>query len=799
MGARVLLQLPALQRFTSHVLGVLLLLSQPQQADSVADGGKYTSRQSAQVRVRFSGSCADCERPLPWASRELASSLRTMHSVAVVQERLPSVVAAFAPDTESLLTITLLAAPQQSTMQLLNASAGGHRLLPRLGREDFVVVHRLSGSSSHLLVLATDGAGATYGALELAERIGTMVRKASSDTTAVAVLREVGAAVDGIWGHARFGYRAVKINLPWSPYRGMNEPHSATAVQMSACRNLSFWEDFLDLLARSRFNLLSIWSEHPWPFMIRPHNFPQATPFNDTELASWKILHSGIFKLARDRAITPALVDWNVFVSDAYKQHYEPTAHADVDGGSGPATVTALANQYNREAITQTLQEYPDLQGIGLSLGDRVSNLNLTQQLEYARDVIIAGVKAADRRVKLIYRAPFGEGPGSSNSPAVARSFIEKVGIPAEDLYVQIKFNWSHGHSLVQLIQAHGGGRGEAYYDPPSSVYQITWMVRNEDFFFLRWGGGGFIRKHIAANGEAYVGGYAIGSEGNIPAFDYAERQPDGWMFEKQWLWYQLWGRLLYDPNTSQDTFAAMFDSRYGLAPAAGWGQRLLRAHELVSIVPLRIASFVYNTWDYTLHAEGFIQGVCGGFGRGARFDKGAKGFISLENLIYTPTLDPTLQSITAFVSMSKKSPWSTNSSLTSPLALAAELSNASNAALQLIDDRSDGHIPAALNQEANDVVSWAALGHYFALKLRAAVLIHSYRTAPGDHPSAQGDALDLLSDAEQEWTRLVDSTAHLKEQIPLFGMPGKLACHAMHANTQAEFACMHFMSMIVA
>jgi hypothetical protein len=41
----------------------------------------------------------------------------------------------------------------------------------------------------------------------------------------------------------------------------------------------------------------------------------------------------------------------------------------------------------------QTLVEYPDLDGIGLSLGDRVSNLNLTQQLDYAADVIIAGVQ----------------------------------------------------------------------------------------------------------------------------------------------------------------------------------------------------------------------------------------------------------------------------------------------------------------------------------------------------------------------------------------------------------------------
>lgn len=51
----------------------------------------------------------------------------------------------------------------------------------------------------------------------------------------------------------------------------------------------------------------------------------------------------------------------------------------------------------------------------------------------------------AGRPVKLIYRAPFGEGPGSDDSPAVARSFIEACGIDPDDLFVQIKFNWSHG------------------------------------------------------------------------------------------------------------------------------------------------------------------------------------------------------------------------------------------------------------------------------------------------------------------------------------------------------------------
>ena len=111
-------------------------------------------------------------------------------------------------------------------------------------------------------------------------------------------------------------------------------------------------------------------------------------------------------------------------------------------------------------------------------------------------------------------------------------------------------------------------------------------------------GGAGFIREHIAKNGHEYVGGYAIGSEGNIPAFDYSEKDSEGvWMAQKQWLYYSLWGRLLYDPTTPDTTFAAMFDARYHLSgsPAADGGT-LWEATQLVSIVVLRICSFVYNT-----------------------------------------------------------------------------------------------------------------------------------------------------------------------------------------------------------
>ena len=149
--------------------------------------------------------------------------------------------------------------------------------------------------------------------------------------------------------------------------------------------------------------------------------------------------------------------------------------------------------------------------------------------------------------------------------------------------------------------------------------------------------------------------------------------------------------------------------------------------------------------------------------------DKGSKGFISLSTLLYTPTLDPQLQSIGSFVASGP------NGSLTSPLVLAAELWNASTSALQLISDA-----PPALRAEVRDVVSWARLGRYFSLKLQATIKIADYRhTVSSIEVPPPAAALAELVAAEQEWTQLIMSTSHLKQSIALLG-PG-LGLDALH------------------
>lgn len=117
-------------------------------------------------------------------------------------------------------------------------------------------------------VIARDQTGAMYGTLDLAEQIR---------------MKEGLAGLEEKVSNPRFAFRAIKFNLPWSAYRPSEHP--AVNLHMETCRDLRFWQQFLDMMAENRFNVLSLWNLHPFTYMIRPKDHPRACPFSDAELA----------------------------------------------------------------------------------------------------------------------------------------------------------------------------------------------------------------------------------------------------------------------------------------------------------------------------------------------------------------------------------------------------------------------------------------------------------------------------------------------------------------------------------
>ncbi len=116
-------------------------------------------------------------------------------------------------------------------------------MMTDLGAEGF----RRVSSRRGLKITTSDERGAMYGLLDVAEqiRLDTPWNKIKDRTA-----------------RAQLEFRAIKFNLPWSAYRTSPtlEQHKET------CKDLKYWEAYLDMMAENRFNVLSLWSLHPYTY-----------------------------------------------------------------------------------------------------------------------------------------------------------------------------------------------------------------------------------------------------------------------------------------------------------------------------------------------------------------------------------------------------------------------------------------------------------------------------------------------------------------------------------------------------
>lgn len=601
---------------------------------------------------------------------------------------------------------------------------------------------KLERTETSLLISGADARGAMYGVLDVAEqlRLGTPLEQIAPRAV-----------------RARFPFRAIKFNLPFAAYRTspLIEQHQETV------RDLAFWEAFLDMMAENRFNTLTLWSLHPFHYLVVPKSFPEAQTFSAAELAEWRTFWTKLFAMAKSRGIETYLINWNTFVSPAFARAHHLAEYSLEWQFIGDGPKDKIVQDYTRECIQQTIDEYPDLTGLGTTLGERMGGQTPVERRDWLDAAVLAGIQAAHRPVKFIYRAPLSADTKSGGSRSVendraTREQIEKIGGNVRlPVYLEFKYNASHGHSSPRLQIVHGGKLSDVYWNPPPLNYQPIWTLRNEDMLILRWGEPGFIREFIANNGQPYVGGALVGSENFIPAKDAISL--DGpwkegrYAFQRQWLMYALWGRLLHEVTTPDSVFAAQLGARFG----PDQGEDLLAAWTLASRAPLRFASFHVGTWDGNLYTEGFSSWA----------DRGPTlKFFDIDEFIDHGVLDPLYVNIRDFVNAGGVA----GEGVISPLQLAGDLDRDAAAAEQRVKSiRSRGHITLPLEAELADIEAWNAYGRYFAAKLRGGVALATFRA--NHEPAQQEKAVAELTAAVTFWKALAEDGARFNKHDVLF------------------------------
>ena len=623
----------------------------------------------------------------------------------------------------------------------------------KLAPESYVV----AAKPDSLKIAGGDGRGLIYGSLAVVEQIegGRAIRR-----------------LKGSRGTPALGFRAIKFDLPWDSYRAS----AALSQHTGTVRDERFWTAFFDMMVRNRFNAITLSNLHPWPYMVRTRGYPEANSFDDRQFEEWRKLHRTIFRLARERGIDTYLLPFNIFVSKEFAaahgvgtQNYYP--RYNTHGDTSP-----LIEDYVRKSAAQVLEEYPDLTGFGINLGEGMGGMTAAERIGWIDRTYLAAIRGAGRPVKLLWQVNSVEtkewkstSPDTAVDERLLRDAIERIDSVDGPIYVGMKFNWSHALSSPKLVQIHGGKVGDTYTTPSPKNFRIGWIARNEDVFALRWGVPSFVRQHILANGApSYVGGYTVGSETYIPALDYftkvAGTRNWTYAFERQWLFYRLWGRLLYDPATPDSVFADEFTRRYGAN-----GRNLLQAYELASATPLRLGSLFYSQWDHTLYSEGALW-----------LNGRTMSYIGVEALIRQPVLDPAYVGVADYVAATAKGQSFARSRITPPR-LADRLEADCREALRLVARIEPGD-DLALTYEVADVRTWAHLGLHLAAKLRGAVALQTFR-ANGD-PALKNEAVRHLQTALDEWDKVIAITDPLYRPMPLTHFTGQSSA----LNPDAEF-----------
>ena len=576
--------------------------------------------------------------------------------------------------------------------------------------------------------------GAMYGGLDLAEAI----RTGTVDSLKASEHRP------------HLAQRGLKFNIPLD-LRTPSYSDSADAAQANIPEmwDRDFWTRFLDGMARHRYNVLSLWSLHPFPSLVKVPEFPEVAlndvwrtraklddtfHFHGTDMVRPAMLadHEVVKRItidekiefwrwvmqhAADRGIRVYVFTWNVFTFGAAGKH------GITDDLNNPVT-----KQYFRASIRELVKTYPLLAGVGITAGEHMPKEMESKAKEaWLWDTYGEGVRDAlkadpKRAFGLIHRFHW------TAQSDILDAFKDYPGT----VEFSFKYSVAHMYSITKpnfiqpLIENIAPGRK-------------TWLtVRNDDLYTFRFGDPAYARDYLANIPPAdKIAGFYMGPDGYTWGRDFLERHPAPGprplVIEKQWYSFMLWGRLAYDPSLPDAHFERALAARHPTAPA----HALFRALRGASQVMPLTTRFFWGDIDLKWFPEACLSHPRHrGFYTVRHFMEG----ITMPGSGVLPIRDWRLRLLGRKPMVD-----------TTPLEIAAALDGAAADTFAALDAlRTAARQDAELQKNVHDCEALAWLGRYYAAKIRGACALALF-DANGD-PFEQTAARRHLGDALAHW-----------------------------------------------
>ena len=435
--------------------------------------------------------------------------------------------------------------------------------LPCTVPQSYSIRKRKDGERTTWYVIGGDSAGIMYGGLDFAQAVEAFGLEGIADCDKTPYISE----------------RGIKFNIPLDA-RTPSYSDSGDAAQENIPHmwEMDFWTEFLDQMARSRLNVLSLWNLHPFPSLVTVPEYPDvalpdvmktttlleselegrgmSTPESLQHLKTLKVMTMEdkvrfwreVMQVAADRGIDIYLFTWNMFLYGTENAGY-PFSNSLEDNTTA---------DYFRKSVKALIQTYPLLKGIGITAGENMSR-NAEKDEAWLYETYGQGINDAlaldpDRTFRLIHRIQY------TNIPKALHAFSKLH--PRCALDTSFKYSQAHVYSSTKPGYIHD--KGDTYLQDIGD--HKTWLtVRDDDHYLFRGGSDPtFIRSYLKHMPHEKLKGFYLGPDGYTWGREYITKDasaPRPLVLKKRWYSFLLWGRLAYDPDLPDALFIGLLQA----------------------------------------------------------------------------------------------------------------------------------------------------------------------------------------------------------------------------------------------
>lgn len=429
-----------------------------------------------------------------------------------------------------------------------------------------------------LAILAHDGSGLIYGAVEYAEQV-----KQNGNLHVKAMTSEPGMVMRGtciglqkteyLPGHGVYEYPYTPENFPWFYDKEQ-------------------WVEYLDMMVENRFNSLYLWNGHPFASLVKLKDYPFALEVDEETFKKNEEMFSFLTHEADRRGIWVIQMFYNIILSKPFADHY------GLKTQDRHRPITPLISDYTRKSIAAFIEKYPHV-GLLVCLGEAMATID--DDVVWMKETVIPGIKDGLAASGRLVNGGTHMIDDANLPPVVLRShdtdgpLVLRESLPLyPNIYTMSKYT---GESLTTYEP--GGPWGETHRQlaeaAPVHIDNVHILANLEPW---RWSSPAFTQKVVQAMHRVHHSkGLHLYPQASYWDWPYtADKLPDGnrlKQLDRDWMWYRAWGRYSWNDQRGEDQtyWKKQLADYYGIDTLSA-GQLLTAYDESGEIAPKLLRRF---------------------------------------------------------------------------------------------------------------------------------------------------------------------------------------------------------------